>query len=114
MRAARNLLMLRGEQVASTLRYRPGVIAWTLHTRSHRSGPMSLVRSHGFAAKYMLPNGAVPGLHTAGGHLFARPPSLHPRSLDSLRIHEIAAEPLDVGDRHPERLRGGGERSRGV
>ena len=35
-------------------------------------------------------------------------PLLHPRSLDHLRIHEVGAEPLDVGDRQVERLRSGG------
>lgn len=43
----------------------------------------------------------------------ARTPSLHPRALDHLRVPEVGAESLNVGDRHPERLRGGG-RSRGI
>lgn len=34
------------------------------------------------------------------------PFSLHPRSLDHPLGHEIGTQPLDVGDRHPERLRG--------
>jgi hypothetical protein len=38
-----------------------------------------------------------------------RAPSLHPRSFNHLRIHEIGTEPLNIGDGQPERLRSGGE-----